>query len=306
MWLWLIRQIFVLSSLVDPSRGQFQVFYPPNPQVIWGGSSFTLTAGPAAFTGAAAYDKTYLTPPPPQDPPPSTNVSVFLPPGGLPNMSIPQSGAFAGFSIEMSVATQIRESNVHKTSPLLRNALSSWEKQVSRRCVPPCAEDQPNPSLSTILFVPFLNLLSNIVARAGWVQVRVGGNTQEAAELKDTLPNGTILAKDKANIFNPTGTPPLEYTRDLVYMMGNISALVNVRWYTGRLHRMRITTTTLSVSSGSGIPFFQLDPISLDMALLAQEVLGDNLIALQAGNEPDLYIAKGRTHRAPASVFRTD
>jgi len=37
-----------------------------------------------------------------------------------------------------------------------------------------------------------------------------------------------------------------------------------------------------------GIPF-DIIPFRLEIAELAQNLLGDNLIALQAGNEPDLY-----------------
>ena len=65
--------------------------------------------------------------------------------------------------------------------------------------------------------------MANIKERVGWVQVRVGGNTQESAKLVQSLPNA----------FNPTGTPPLAYTPDLLYLMGNISSLTNTRWYLG-------------------------------------------------------------------------
>jgi hypothetical protein len=75
--------------------------------------------------------------------------------------------------------------------------------------------------------------MANIVERAGWVQVRVGGNTQDTAELVASLPNGTVIAKDLNNTSNPTGTPPLEYTTDLLQMMENISKLTAVYWYLG-------------------------------------------------------------------------
>ena len=52
--------------------------------------------------------------------------------------------------------------------------------------------------------------------------------------LKDSLPNNTILSKDYDNLFNPTGTPPIDYTPDLFYMMANISNFVNVNWYVSR------------------------------------------------------------------------
>jgi len=63
-------------------------------------------------------------------------------------------------------------------------------------------------SNSSLLQVPFLNLMSNLIERAGWVQVRVGGNSQESAELVSSLPNGTMLAKDTNNTSGPTSTPP--------------------------------------------------------------------------------------------------
>ena len=92
-------------------------------------------------------------------------------------------------------------------------------------------------SNSSLLQVPFLNLLANLVERAGWVQVRVGGNSQESAELVSSLPNGTMLAKDTNTTSGPTSTPPLEYTLDLLYTMSNISKLTNVHWYLGWLPR---------------------------------------------------------------------
>ena len=80
--------------------------------------------------------------------------------------------------------------------------------------------------------------MSNLVERAGWVQVRIGGNTQESAELVPSLPNGTILAKDYNNTSNPTDTPPLAYTADLLYLMANISKLTNTHWYLGSFLRL--------------------------------------------------------------------
>ena len=83
------------------------VYKPKNPLVIYGGPSETVTSGAAAYTGAAAYDPTELTPPAPPNPPINTNVPVQLSTNGITNLSIPQQGAFVGFSIEMSVATQV-------------------------------------------------------------------------------------------------------------------------------------------------------------------------------------------------------
>jgi hypothetical protein len=43
----------------------------------------------------------------------------------------------------------------------------------------------------------------------------------------------------------------------------------------------------------SGIPFTQTNPFSLEIAQYGQAILGDNLLGLQAGNEPDLYSRHG-------------
>jgi hypothetical protein len=51
------------------------------------------------------------------------------------------------------------------------------------------------PLSRSLIQVPFLNLMSNIVARTGHVKVRVGGNSQEEATLVDSLDNGKILEK---------------------------------------------------------------------------------------------------------------
>ena len=52
----------------------------------------------------------------------------------------------------------------------------------------------------TLLQVPFLNLVSNIVQRAGQVDIRVGGNTQEDAVFVDSLPGGKMIMKYNATV----------------------------------------------------------------------------------------------------------
>ncbi|VDC02964.1 unnamed protein product [Peniophora sp. CBMAI 1063] len=248
----------VLAALSATIVGAQTVYMPKNPQVFFDGrnadaaSTATTSATAAASFTPAAYQTTTLNRPALPNPMPALTFPAQLYSGGMANMSIPQKGDFMGFSIEMSVATQMLGKN------------------------------------SSNIYVPFLNLLANVVARAGSIQIRVGGNTQENAVLKDSLPNNTILSKDKDNLFNPTGTPPIDYTPDLFYMMGNISNFVNAYWYLG-------------------IPFFNHTPFSLELAESGQQILGDRLLALQAGNEPDLYAAPPRTHRptgyAPADYF---
>ncbi|THH18225.1 hypothetical protein EW146_g2708 [Bondarzewia mesenterica] len=226
-----------LTGLVDAQM----TVYEPQGQVIFGGTesasgTTTASAAAATYTGAAAYDPTVLNAPAVPNPAPNTSFEIQLYSGGMNGLSIQHTGAFYGFSIEMSVSNQILGKN------------------------------------SSFLQVPFLNLLANIVERAGWVQIRVGGNSQESAVLVDSLPNGLILQKDTQNTSGTTKTPPLDYTRDLMYMMNNISSLVNARWFLG-------------------IPFFNTTPFSLSIMEAGEAILGDRLLGFQAGNEPDLYAA---------------
>ncbi|KAJ3751448.1 glycoside hydrolase family 79 protein [Lentinula detonsa] len=187
----------------------------------------------SSYTGAAAYNSTTFDPPALPDPLPSLSLDLNIQtnPSGL---SITQSGAFMGFSVEMSVANQVCES---------------------------------------ILQVPFLNLLATILQRSGTVRVRIGGNSQDTASQVASLDDGKVLEKDLSGVTNPTETPPLAFTPDLMYMMRNISNFVNVRWFVG-------------------IPFNDSSNFRLEIAQSAQEILGYYRI----GNEPDLYAAHG--HRS--------
>jgi hypothetical protein len=65
-------------------------------------------------------------------------------------------------------------------------------------------------------------------------------------------------------------------------MLRNISSLVNVRWYLG-------------------IPFNDTSNFRLGIAEQGQQILGDYLIGLQVGNEPDLYANHG--HRPTVRIF---
>ncbi|KAI8977819.1 glycoside hydrolase family 79 protein [Trametes punicea] len=206
-------------------------------------TSFQTFSGPATFTGLAAYNPVYLEPPPIPNPPPANQFTINLPNGAanMPGLSIPQAGTFFGFSIEMSVATQLIGTN------------------------------------SSQLQVPFLNLMALMVEKAGAVHVRVGGNTQDTAFMVDSFPDGKIMEKDKEDASNPTSTPVLAFTPDLIYMLGNVSSLVNCYWYLG-------------------VPFNDTANWRLEVAELGEAILGDRLLGFQAGNEPDLYGKHG--HRA--------
>ena len=67
-------------------------------------------------------------------------------------------------------------------------------------------------------------------------------------------------------------------------MLANVSALVNVRWFLG-------------------IPLNDTSNLRLGIAEQGQKILGDHLIGLQVGNEPDLYAA--HNHR-PANYSPSD
>ncbi|KAJ4489869.1 glycoside hydrolase family 79 protein [Lentinula aciculospora] len=229
-----IFRLFLCHSLLGLSTA-VTVYYAP------GQNPFSTTsADVSSYTGAAAYNPTTIDPPALPDPMPSLSLNFNIQ-TNAPGLSITQSGAFMGFSIEMSVANQVLGKN------------------------------------SSILQVPFLNLLATISQRAGAVRVRIGGNSQDTASQVATLDDGKVLEKDLSGVTNPTETPPLVFTPDLLYMMRNISDFVNVRWFVG-------------------IPFNDSSDFRLEIAQSAQEILGDYLIGVQAGNEPDLYAA--HSHRS--------
>ncbi|KAI0341170.1 hypothetical protein BDW22DRAFT_334247 [Trametopsis cervina] len=196
----------------------------------------TATALPEWLTAMPAFNDAVLQPPPIPSPPPPNQFGLTLEnnAANVPGISIKQKGSFLGFSIEMSVVTQVIGIN------------------------------------STFINPPFLNLMAAVAQRGGSVPVRVGGNTQENATLVDSIPGGDIIGKDKTDTSNPTATPNLIFTAELIYMLNNVSAMVGVKWYLG-------------------IPFNDTQHLRLQIAELGEKVLGDNLLGFQLGNEPDLY-----------------
>jgi hypothetical protein len=80
------------------------VYYAPGHKHLDG--TATVTAGVADSSGAAAQRRVLNPPPPPIAF--NTQFDIQLQ-SNTPGLSIPQSGAFVGFSIEMSVANQICE-----------------------------------------------------------------------------------------------------------------------------------------------------------------------------------------------------
>ncbi|PPQ83810.1 hypothetical protein CVT25_001025 [Psilocybe cyanescens] len=241
----LLLFLLLLAPLVSAS---VTVWYQEGQKAL---ATATGSAEAASYTGSAAYNPVVLqAPPPPGASALPTAFGLALQPNVPLGASIIQTGGFFGFSIEMSVVNQV---------------------------------------------FPFLNLMANIQERTGRIFIRVGGNTQETAVLVDHTSDGRILEKDLVNVTNPvsfslfkmkdniltintheyqTATPPLIFTKELLYMLRNISSLVNVQWYLG-------------------VPFNDTSNFRLAIAEQGELILGDYLVGMQVGNEPDLYADHG-------------
>ncbi|KAF9051565.1 glycoside hydrolase family 79 protein [Panaeolus papilionaceus] len=213
---------------------------------VYGQIPLAQTVTPTDDTGApqptlAAYNNTELVPPPVPNPPPGLSFTMNLErnAAAVSGLSIPHVGpAFWGFSVEMSVLTQVLGKN------------------------------------SSHIGVPFLNLIANLQERAGGVYIRIGGNTQEFAVMvepdSEYLRPDHTFGKTDSGTQQTTETPAVLYTIDMFYIASNISSLVNVKWFLG-------------------VPFNDTTTWRTQIAEYGMEILGDNLLGLQAGNEPDLY-----------------
>ncbi|PPQ72331.1 hypothetical protein CVT25_007911 [Psilocybe cyanescens] len=117
----------------------------------------TGTSGTKATPTLPAYDKTLLQPPVIMEPAPGNAYTLSLQndAAAVNGLSIPHVGpGLWGFSIEMSVLNQVLGKN------------------------------------SSLIQVPFLNLMANLIERSGGVVVRIGGNTQEFATMVPFLEDG--------------------------------------------------------------------------------------------------------------------
>jgi hypothetical protein len=89
-----------------------------------------------------------------------------------------------------------------------------------------------------------------------------------------------------------TETPTTVFTADLLYMLANVSALVNVHWYLGMFSSFcSITIMGTGIGLRTGIPFNDTTNLRMAIAEAGEQIIGDHLIGLQVGNEPDLYSA---------------
>ncbi|KAF8699112.1 Glycoside hydrolase family 79 protein, partial [Rhizoctonia solani] len=136
---------------------------------------------------------------------------------------------------------------------------------------------------SSHLQVPFLNHMSALKARAGKVSIRVGGNTQEAAVMfPEGFNTGYVIQKFRRPGSTPTETPLIYFSPELIYSMKNISSLIPTEYYFG---------------------LNWIDPNNFTNSVLVAEtvesILGSDLLALQLGNEPDLYDQHGKRPQSP-------
>lgn len=72
----------------------------------------------------------------------------------------------------------------------------------------------------------------------------------------------------------------------MFYLLANISSLANVKWYLGMYVSLRLWQKSyVSI----GVPMKDIDDLRLEIVQYGQQFLGDNLLGIQVGNEPDLY-----------------
>ncbi|KAG8990220.1 hypothetical protein FRB90_001846, partial [Tulasnella sp. 427] len=167
------------------------------------GSIPTQFLGPnGQYTGLPAFDPVQQTAP---APPQATQapITITLPTGNVPGLNGKQHRTdFVGISLEMSVSDRVIGRNGTFLNPI------------------------------------FLNHIQNLRARSGKVAIRIGGNSQEQANMipawQPPLEGPTInKTANPVQVPGFTTSPLLTITEDLVYAMNNISSLVGVEWYFG-------------------------------------------------------------------------
>lgn len=82
--------------------------YGTGTQAPLGIATSTSSAASANYTGSAAYNPTVLNAPAVPDPKPPNAFNIQLQKGGMSGMSMPIPSSFFGFSVEFSVANQVR------------------------------------------------------------------------------------------------------------------------------------------------------------------------------------------------------
>ena len=146
----------LLLTLVTALAGaQAVTVYGQGGQQPIGTSTGTSTATSAIPSSTlAAYDTLVLNPPPLPDPLPPNQFGVQLAADAVNvnGLSIPQSGAFFGFSVEMSVVTQVSKCRTQFIPCVLRDGRRSSPSQVG--CI------SVRIQLATVVIVPCCRKLS--------------------------------------------------------------------------------------------------------------------------------------------------
>jgi hypothetical protein len=147
-------------------------------QIPLGGPTGSAAAAAANYTAPAAFDPTVLTPPaiPNPAPPNMFSLQLFSSNTSQRGLSIVHKGTFYGFSIEMSVMSQVREYKLACFLRLLKHCylLIVQLGSIRESKYPWCNEWPCNISFSSFIQVSFLNLMANIKQRGGGVSVRIG------------------------------------------------------------------------------------------------------------------------------------
>jgi hypothetical protein len=297
---------FLCAALVA-AQNTLKIYQPKN-QVIYGGTYLHLTATTTAavsnFTNAAAYDQTVLNAPPVPNPAIPTSVPIQLQSSGVSsNISLPVNGGFFGISIEMSVANQVCELSSFSSSRNLINATSVGRNRYALLFHVSLIQPYP-PQRMIAPHCRFHSLISwqtssNGPAGSRSVWVVILKRAQSWSRLSQMAPCSRKI---------PT---PLLVPRAL--HPWSIHLTCYTPWRTSP--NSQIPTGTLvgylvSPCSSSlkliqlGIPFIDANTQNVSLAIMehGQAILGNNLLGLQAGNEPDLYAAHGHRPavRSPA------
>jgi hypothetical protein len=83
----------------------------------------------------------------------------------------------------------------------------------------------------------------------------------------------SFLEKAVSSGENPTNTPDVLYTEDLIYSMSNVTHLVGAEWLMG----LAFSNSTIEGQANA-----------MEVVAFVEDVLGSSLIGYQVGNEPDL------------------
>lgn len=105
----LLLSLFTLSFYSLHSLAAVTVYGTGTQAPLGISSTASATAASANYTGSAAYNPTVLKAPDVPNPKPPNAFDIQLATGGMPGMSIPIPSSFFGFSVEFSVANQVRE-----------------------------------------------------------------------------------------------------------------------------------------------------------------------------------------------------